>query len=164
MLKGPRYKPVTSKYADLLQRRACETTFHASYSDFSQPASSSQPAATRQLQPASQPSQPAKPASQRCIRASKPQASRHQASMSPIFSLGASNRMPQGATGRHRPPQPATGCQTFWHTQHQGGSQTCHKPIKSRRYGQLPSKSCGGGHGTTLGRSFQAFGVPTKIL
>ena len=94
---------------------------------------------------ASQPSQPASQASQCCIRASKPQASGHQASMAPNSSLGASNRALQAATGCHRPPQPATGRQTFWHPQHQGGSQTCHKPIKYRRYGQLASKSCGGG-------------------
>ena len=35
---------------------------------------------------------------------SKPQASRHQASMSPISSLGASNRMPHAATARHKAP------------------------------------------------------------
>ena len=114
------------------ERRACETTSH-------QPAAASQ----QQAASCSQPAKPAKPASQCCIRASKPQASRHRCLQT--LNIGASNRSPQAGTGRHSPPQVATGCQTFWHPQHQGGSQTCHKPIKYRRYGQLPSKSCGGG-------------------
>jgi hypothetical protein len=118
MMHSAKYPPTSP------ERRACETTSH-------------QPAA------ASQPSQPASQDSQRCIWASKPQASRHR--WLQTLNIGASNRFPQGATGCHSPPQVATGCQTFWHPQHLGGSQTCHKPIKYRRYGQLPSKSCGGG-------------------
>ena len=68
-------------------------------------ASSSQPAATRRLLQASQASPPAKPASQRCIRASKPQASRHR--WLQTLSIGASNRFPQPGTARHRAPQVA---------------------------------------------------------
>jgi hypothetical protein len=130
-LRGPLYNTVRTFTAeDCLgnpptspERRACETTSH-------------QPAAASQQQPASC-SQPAKPASQ----ASQPmlhpgiEASGLQASMAPNSYIGASNRFPQPATGRHRLPQVATGRQTFWHPRHQGGSQTCHKPIKYRRYG-----------------------------
>ena len=121
------------------ERRACETTSHQpAAASQQQPASCSQPA-----KPASQASQPAKPASQRCIWASKPQASRHR--WLQTLNIGASNRFPQPATARHSPAQAGTGGQTFWHPRHQGGSQTCHKPIKYRRYGQLASKSCGVG-------------------
>ncbi len=77
------------------ERRACETTFH-------QPAAASQQQPASCSQPASQPSQPA---SQRCIRASKPQASRHR--WLQTLSIGASNRFPQPGTARHRAPQVA---------------------------------------------------------
>ena len=126
-----------------------------------QPASSNPPAA------ASQPSQPAKPASQ----ASQPARPANVASGHPSLrpsGIDGSKLLYRGiqsvSTGGHRRAQAATARQTFWHPQHQGDSQTFHKPIKYRRYSQLPSKSCGGGHGTNLGRPFQGFRVPTKVL
>ena len=139
-----------------LERRACETTFHASFLiSVSQPAAASQQQPASSSQPASQASHPSQPASQ----ASQPtlhlgiEASGLQAS-----GIDGSKLLYRGIqsvpTARHSPPQAATGRQTFWHPQHQGGSQTCHKPIKYRRYGQR----------TTLGRPFQAFRAPTKIL
>ena len=143
--------------ADLRERRACETTFHASFLiSVSQPAAASQqqPASCSQpASPASQPSQPANVASGH--RSLRPPAIRHRClqTLNKGHPIGCRSP-PQPATARHRVPQPATWCQTFWHPQHQGGSQTCHKPIKYRRYGQR----------TTLGRPFQAFRAPTKIL
>ena len=120
------------------ERRACETTFsQPAAASQQQPASSNPPAATRQLQPASQasqPSQPAKPASQPSQPMLHPgiEASGLQASMAPNYYYRGIQSVP---TGGHRAPQGATGGQTFWHPQHQGGSQTCHKPIKYRRHG-----------------------------
>ena len=76
-------------------------------SDFSQPASSSQPAATRQLQPASQPSQPAKPASQPTLHPGIEASGLQPAGIdvSKLLIRGIQS----GGTGRHRPPQAATG-------------------------------------------------------
>ena len=133
-----------------LERRACETTFHASFL-----ISVSQPAAASQQQPASC-SQPAKPASQ-ASQPSQPAnvASGHRSLRPPAIRHRCLQTLNKGhPIGLHRLPQAATARQTFWHPQHQGGSQTCHKPIKYRRYGQR----------TTLGRPFQAFRAPTKIL
>ena len=116
------------------ERRACETTSH-------------QPAAASQQQPASC-SQPAKPASQPMLHPGI------EASGLQPAGIDVSKLLIRGIqsvpTGWHRLAQAATGCQTFWHPQHQGGSQTCHKPIKYRRYGQLPSKSCWGGLSAAL--------------
>ena len=97
--------------ADLLERRACETTFHASFL-----ISVSQPAAASQQQPASC-SQPAKPA----FQASQPASQASQPTLHP--GIEASGLQPagidvskllirgiqSGATGRHSPPQVATG-------------------------------------------------------
>ena len=134
----PSYPPTSS------ERRACETTSH-------QPAATSQqqPASCSQsAKPASQPSQPAKPAkpasqaSQRCIRASKPQASRHRCLQT--LNIGASNRFPQAGTGRHRLPQPATARQTFWHPQHRGAAKHAINPSNIDDMANLPANHVGG--------------------
>ena len=66
-----------------------------------QTASSSPPAAA---------SQQSQPASQRCPRTSKLQASRHRCLPSRLW--GAPHQMPRGATGRHRVPQAGKPCGT----------------------------------------------------
>ena len=143
-----------------------------------QPASSNPPAA------ASQPSQPAKPASQ-ASQASQPSqpasqasqpanvASGHRSIRPPgirhrCLRLGGSlrggdpigcHRLPQAATGRHSPPQvpKPSGTRSTW------GSQTCYKPIKYRRYGELPSKSCGGVMGRLWDDHFRDLGYPPRF-
>ena len=96
--------------ADLLERRACETTFHASFLiSVSQPAAASQqqPASCSQpASPASQPSQPANVASGH--RSLRPPASRHRClqTLNKGHPIGP-HRLAQVGTGWHRPPQAA---------------------------------------------------------
>ena len=98
------------KSADLLERRACETTFHASFLiSVSQPAAASQqqPASCSQpASPASQPSQPANVASGH--RSLRPPAIRHRClqTLNKGHPIGC-HRLAQPATGCHRPPQAA---------------------------------------------------------
>ena len=104
LLKGHGNPPTS------LERRACETTFHASFLiSVSQPAAASQqqPASCSQpASPASQPSQPANVASGH--RSLRPPASRHRClqTLNKGHPIGR-HRPPQGATARHRAPQGA---------------------------------------------------------
>ena len=115
--------------------------------DYLPSASSSQPAATRQLQPKPA-SQPAKPASQPTLHPGI-EASGFQASMAPNSYIGASNRFPQGATARHRAPQVAkpSGTHSTW-----GAAKHAINPSNIDDMANFPANHVGGSFGSLISR------------